>query len=194
MEGSQERSQVNPKQDSRSQARASPIFILQHRHRHSRGCVRWSPTHTRHQRASSLTSFTFTDHVMNVLRCSSSVVRARGSPAVRTASSMRVGRTTQPHARQNPRHLSSSLASSARVLAVATEEAPVEALPRWDLEQHFGFAGPMDTSMDKAFAELESSCVAFKAEYEGQLGTKLYAAVLAYESIEQASPGPSPRQ
>ena len=59
-------------------------------------------------------------------------------------------------------------------------------LPRWNLNKHFGFAGPFDDKIDAALAEAERSAKDFCNDFKGKLGEHLEDALRKYEEIDVA--------
>jgi len=59
-----------------------------------------------------------------------------------------------------------------------------EALPRWELDQRFGFQGPFDEALDKYVEETAQRAKRFHETYDGKLAdSDLKAAITEYEHI-----------
>lgn len=72
-----------------------------------------------------------------------------------------------------------------KILSAVAVEAEPEALPRWNLEKWFGYSDPFDAKIDTEMEALGEQCTKFKETFDGQLDTKLYAALLEYERIDE---------
>ena len=106
------------------------------------------------------------------------------------ASAARTFARAVPALRSSSASARRAVKTSVRTMAVSTEQ-PVTAEtkasePRWDLERHFGYDSTMSSTIDKELDAIEEQCKALKSNFEGQMGTKLLAAIQAYEEIDIA--------
>jgi len=57
-------------------------------------------------------------------------------------------------------------------------------LPRWELNDRFGFKGPMDEGLDTYVAETGEQAKSFHSKYEGKLASvSLRQVIVEYEQI-----------